>query len=70
MPNGVSSWRSEAIIGADAREHVQPQRQYFRIVVKGELDFADIVASMLVCEDDLGALAAPFDRTAEFFCRP
>ena len=49
---------------------MQTQPQYFRVVVEGELDLADIVAPVLVGEDDLGALAAPFDRTAELLCRP
>src|SRR5208282_4591414 len=57
-------------IGADIRDHVQPQPQNFRALVKGELDLADIVSPVLVGEDDLGALAAPFNGTAELLCRP
>jgi hypothetical protein len=52
-------------IGADIADEPRAQAEEFMILIERQLGLGDDVAAMLVGEQHLAALAAPFDRAAE-----
>jgi CO/xanthine dehydrogenase Mo-binding subunit len=59
-----------AEVGTEIGQRGDPHAEEFAVLVESELGLGDMVARLIVGQEDLAALGGPFDRATEFARKP